>query len=145
MIALASDHAGFHLKEEIKKLLETRGIEFKDFGSYSDKRSDYPDFAHAASSAISRGECDRGILVCGTGVGVGIVANKHTGVRAAMCQIPEAARLSRLHNDANVLAIGGRLLNWETARTIVEVFLDTEFEGGRHIGRLDKIHKLTNL
>lgn len=145
MIALASDHAGFRYKEAIKTILETRGIVFKDFGTYSDERSDYPDFAHAASAAVSRGECERGILVCGTGIGVGIVANKHTGVRAAMCQIPEAARLSRLHNNANILTIGGRLMNWETARTIVEVFLDTEFEGGRHIARIEKIHKLTSL
>jgi ribose 5-phosphate isomerase B len=145
MIALASDHAGFHYKEKIKQLLGDRGIEYKDFGTYSPDPSDYADYAHTASVAISRGECERGIFICGTGIGVGIVANKHRGIRAAMCQIPEAARLSRLHNNANVLTIGERLIDWETAREIVRVFLDTEFEGGRHAARIEKIHSLTDL
>jgi len=143
MVAIASDHAGFEFKEKVKEILQKRGISFKDFGAHSDERSDYPDFAHQASVAISRGECEKGILVCGTGIGVGIVANKHRGVRAAMCQIPEAARLARLHNDANVLAIGQRLIDWEEAEKIIAVFLDTEFEGGRHKIRVDKIHSLT--
>ncbi len=144
MIALASDHAGFAYKEKIKEILQQRGISFKDYGATSDESSDYPDFAHHASEAISQGECDRGIFVCGTGIGVGIVANKHKGVRAAMCQIPEAARLARLHNNANVLTIGERLLDWETASEIITVFLDTNFEGGRHTARVEKIHSLTN-
>lgn len=143
MIAIASDHAGFEYKEKVKEILKKRGISFKDFGAQSDDRSDYPDFAHQASEAISSGECEKGILVCGTGIGVGIVANKHRGVRAAMCQIPEAARLARLHNDANVLAIGQRLLDWKSAEEIINIFLDTEFEGGRHKIRVDKIHSLT--
>lgn len=126
-------------------LLEERGIEYKDFGAHTDERSDYPDFAHTASESVSRGECERGIFICGTGIGVGIVANKHIGVRAAMCQIPEAARLSRLHNNANVLTIGERLIDWETAREIIELFLDTKFEGGRHVTRVEKIHTLTSL
>lgn len=145
MIALASDHAGFRYKEKIKYLLDERGIEYKDFGPTTDERTDYPDFAHTASLAVSSGECQRGIFICGTGIGVGIVANKHPGIRAAMCQIPEAARLSRLHNDANVLTIGERLIDWDTARMIIGIFLDTEFEGGRHVHRIEKIHSLTNL
>ncbi len=143
MIAIASDHAGYTFKEKIKEILQQRGISFKDYGASSDERSDYPDFAHAASEAISQGECERGIFVCGTGIGVGIVANKHKGVRAAMCQIPEAARLARLHNNANVLTIGERLIGWDTAVEIITVFLDTEFEGGRHADRVEKIHSLT--
>lgn len=145
MIALASDHAGFRYKERIKTLLQDRGFSYKDFGAYSEEPSDYPDFAHAASMAISNGECERGIFVCGTGIGIGIVANKHPGVRAAMCQIPEAARLARLHNNANVLTLGERLVDWQTAEDIIKRFLDTKFEGGRHAIRIEKIHSLTKL
>lgn len=145
MIALASDHAGFQYKVSVKKLLEDHKLTYKDFGAYSDERSDYPDFAHAASDAVSKGECDRGIFICGTGIGIGIVANKHKGVRAAMCQIPEAARMARLHNNANILTIGERLVDWDAARQIILTFLETGFEGGRHNGRIEKIHSLTGL
>jgi ribose 5-phosphate isomerase B len=143
MIALASDHAGFNYKERVKELLTHLGLPFTDFGTNSEKSVDYPDFAHTASESISKGSCGRGIFICGTGIGVSIVANKHQGIRAAACQTVEAAALSREHNDANVLCLGERLTTWETAKEIIEVFLKTEFEGGRHERRIKKIHSLT--
>jgi ribose 5-phosphate isomerase B len=139
MIALASDHAGFAYKERLKTLLAARGMTWKDCGTFSAERCDYPDFAHAAAEAVLRGECDRAILVCGTGLGIGMAANRHPGIRAASCQVPDAARMSRLHNDANVLAIGERLVSWEEAAQIVDLWLDTPFEGGRHTDRVRKI------
>ena len=145
MIALASDHAGFEYKESVKKLLEEQKIPYKDFGTNSKESTDYPDWAHSASDSITRGECDRAILVCGTGVGMSIVANKHKGVRAAVCESVTAARLSRQHNNANVLTIGERITGWEAAADIIRAFLSTSFEGGRHEARVEKIHKLTNL
>jgi len=144
MIALASDHAGFSYKEKIKGILNEMQLPFTDFGTHSNESTDYPDYGHAASVAISKGECDRGILVCGTGIGMSIVANKHAGVRAAACETIEAAELSRKHNDANVLCIGERLTTWDEAQSIVKIFLQTEFEGGRHERRVAKIHSLTS-
>ncbi|MBI5645739.1 MAG: ribose 5-phosphate isomerase B [Ignavibacteriae bacterium] len=138
-IALASDHAGFAYKEKFKELLVSLGHEWKDYGTHSADRADYPDYAHRASEAILRGECTRGIFVCGTGLGIGIAANRHRGIRAASCQVLEAARMSRLHNDANVLAIGERLVPWELAVEMITVWLETGFEGGRHVDRLVKI------
>jgi len=145
MIALASDHAGFHYKERLKTLLEELKMPYRDFGSASEQSTDYPDWAHAASEAITRGECDRGILICGTGIGMAIVANKHRGVRAAVCESVTAARLSRQHNDANVLTVGERITGWESVADIVRTFLTTSFEGGRHERRVGKIHSLTKL
>jgi ribose 5-phosphate isomerase B len=145
MIALASDHAGFEYKERLKGVLTSLGLSYRDFGTASQEASDYPIFAHAAAAAVSTGECESGILLCGTGIGMSIVANKHPGVRAAACQCVEAARFSRLHNDANILAIGGRLTDWATAEAIVREFLTTPFEGGRHERRVELIHTLTNL
>jgi ribose 5-phosphate isomerase B len=145
MIALASDHAGFDYKERVKKLLDEMKISYKDFGTNSTESTDYPDWAHRASDSISKGECDRGILVCGTGIGMSIVANKHKGVRAAACESVTAARLSRQHNNANVLTIGERITGWEAAADIIRTFLTTSFEAGRHEARVEKIHKLTNL
>ena len=139
MIALASDHAGFEYKEKIKALLDTIGEYWKDFGTHIPERCDYPEYAHLASQAITNGECARGIFVCGTGIGIGITANRHRGVRAASCQVIEAARMSRLHNDANVLAIGERLVSWDLAEEMIRVWLTTPFEGGRHISRIAKI------
>lgn len=139
MIALASDHAGFDYKERVKKLLDARGLEWKDYGAYSEERSDYPDFAHKGAGGIQAGECDRGIFVCGTGVGISIAANRHRGIRASACQIVEAARMTRLHNDSNVLCIGQRLVSWELAEEMIHVWLDTGFEGGRHVPRIEKI------
>ncbi|MDH7515551.1 MAG: ribose 5-phosphate isomerase B [Bacteroidota bacterium] len=140
-IALASDHAGFAYKERLKSLLADLGHTWKDFGTYSPDRADYPDFVHPAAESVAQGECERGIFVCGSGIGVGITANRHRGVRAASCQIVEAARLSRLHNDANVLAIGARLTAWETVAQMVELWLVTPFEGGRHEPRIAKIER----
>ena len=139
MIALASDHGGFEFKERTKVLLDTLDLAWKDFGTDSDESVDYPDYAHAAAEAILRGECDRGIFICGTGIGISLAANRHAGIRAAACQIPEAARMSRRHNDANVLALGQRLVDWETAEVMIRIWLDTPFEGGRHERRIKKI------
>ncbi|HLE33501.1 MAG TPA: ribose 5-phosphate isomerase B [Bacteroidota bacterium] len=144
MIALASDHAGFPYKERLKQLLDELKLPYKDFGTQSPESTDYPDWAHKASDAIAKGECDRGILVCGTGIGMSIVANKHKGIRAAVCESVTAARLARLHNDANVLTIGERIIGWESVVDIVKTFLTTSFEGGRHERRVKKIHSLTD-
>jgi ribose 5-phosphate isomerase B len=144
MIALASDHAGFSYKEKIKTILDELQLPFADFGTNSNESTDYPDYGHAAALAVSKGECDRGILICGTGIGMSIVANKHVGVRAAACETIEAAELSRKHNDANVLCIGERLTTWDEAQAIVRIFLKTDFEGGRHERRVAKIHSLTS-
>ena len=143
MIAIASDHAGFHYKEKVKSLLTIMKLEFKDFGTHSADSVDYPDFAHAASEAISVGQCDQGIFVCGSGIGVSIVANKHKGVRAAACESVTAAELSRKHNNANVLCFGERLVGWGVAEEMITVFLNTNFEAGRHTQRVEKIHSLT--
>lgn len=145
MIALASDHAGFEYKESIKKLLDELKLAYADFGPATNDATDYPEWGHLASQAVSRGECESGILVCGTGIGMSIVANKHKGVRAAVCESVSAARLARQHNNANVLTIGERLTGWEAVADIVKVFVSTSFEGGRHARRVDKIHTLTNL
>ena len=138
-IALASDHAGFFLKEELKKLLSEMGHRYTDFGTDSQESCDYPDFAFPAAEAVASGECDAGILVCGSGIGMSMCANKVKGIRAALCYTPEAARLSRLHNNANVLCLAARLTQKETALEIVRVWLQTEFEGGRHLRRVNKI------
>jgi ribose 5-phosphate isomerase B len=144
-IAIASDHAGFEYKEKLKGLLKELGHDFVDFGAFSPDSTDYPDFAYPAAQAVANGECERGIFICGTGVGVSIVANKVKGIRAANCCSVEEARLSRQHNDANVLTLGARLITWDSAKEIVRVWLETEFEGGRHARRVEKIHKLTGL
>jgi ribose 5-phosphate isomerase B len=145
MLALASDHAGFDYKEKIKPLLDQLGVPYKDFGTTSGESTDYPDWGHLACQAITSGECDRGILICGTGIGMSIVANKHKGIRGAACESTTAARLSRQHNNANVLALGARVTGWESATDIIRVFLSTPFEGGRHERRVNKIHDLTGL
>ncbi|MCI0708266.1 MAG: ribose 5-phosphate isomerase B [Ignavibacteriae bacterium] len=145
MIALASDHAGYDYKERIKPLLDELKVPYKDFGTTSRDSTDYPDWAHAAATSVSNGECDRGILICGTGIGMSITANKHKGVRAAVCESVTAARLARQHNNANVLTIGERITCWESAVDIIKTFLFTPFEGGRHGRRVEKIHTLTSL
>ncbi|MCS7169267.1 MAG: ribose 5-phosphate isomerase B [Candidatus Kapabacteria bacterium] len=142
-IAVASDHAGFAYKERLRELLHQVGNEVQDYGAYSEESSDYPDFAILAARAVARGEADCGILICGSGIGMSIVANKVPGVRAANCCTEEMARLSRQHNNANVLTFGARLLPFEQAWRMVQVFLETSFEGGRHERRVGKIHKLT--
>ena len=143
MIAVASDHAGFQYKEKTKEVLKSLNIQFKDFGTNSADSVDYPDFAHAASESVSKGECEQGILVCGTGIGVSIVANKHKGVRAAACESVSAVGLARRHNNANVLCIGERLVTWDVAEEMIKIFLNTNFEAGRHTRRVEKIHSLT--
>ena len=145
MIAIGADHAGFEMKEKIKALLKSMGLDVQDFGTNSAESTDYPDYAHNVADAVSSGKAERGILVCGTGIGMSIVANKHSGVRAASVESVEATKLARQHNDANVLTLGARLTPWERAQEMVETFLNTSFEGGRHQRRVEKIHTLTNL
>ena len=145
MIALASDHAGYEYKEKLKKLLDEMNLPYRDFGTQSSESTDYPDWAHLAAQAVSSGECDRGILICGTGIGMSMVANKHKGVRAAACESVTAARMARQHNNANVLTLGERVASWESVVDIVKTFLSTSFEGGRHEQRVRKIHSLTDL
>ena len=139
MIALANDHAGIALKTEIKKLLDQRGMEYKDFGTNTEASVDYPIYGEAAGRAVASGECERGIIICGTGIGISIAANKVKGVRAALCTNCFMAERARRHNDANILALGARVLGSGLALKIVETFLDTDFEGGRHQRRIDII------
>jgi RpiB/LacA/LacB family sugar-phosphate isomerase len=141
-IALGADHAGVALKDRLKRLLDERGIEYKDFGATSTDSVDYPDFASAVAHEVASGAFDRGILVCGTGIGMALAANKITGVRAAPVVDLESARLAREHNNANVLAIGARVTPPERALDLVRTFLRTEFEGGRHERRLQKVAAL---
>ena len=139
IVGLCSDHAGFELKEYIKTILDKRGLSYKDFGTYSSDSCDYPDFAHLMGKAVEAGEVSPGIAVCGTGNGISMTLNKHRGVRAALCWREDIAKLAREHNDANVLSMPGRFISKEEAKKIVEIFLDTPFEGGRHQRRIDKI------
>jgi len=141
IIAIGCDHAGYKLKEYLLKYLSDKKIVVKDFGTYSEERADYPDFAHAVSVAIENKECDLGILICGSGNGINITANKHQGIRAALCWNEEVAALARQHNDANIISLPARFMNEETAVKCVEAFLNTQFEGGRHADRVNKISK----
>ena len=138
-VAIASDHAGLSLKRQLAELLEARGHEVKDFGTYSGESVDYPDFASQVARAVGASEVERGVLVCGTGIGMSIVANKHRGVRAAVCTSEFESRMARAHNDANVLCVGQRVVGPGLAQSILEAFLDTAFEGGRHEKRVQKI------
>lgn len=138
-IIIGSDHAGFPLKEVVKQYLAEMGYAVTDAGTDSPANVDYPDFAAIVAQRVSAGEFDRGVLVCGSGVGMSIVANKFPGVRAALCLDEETARMSRLHNDANILVLAGRRTEDEAAKSIAHLWLNTEFEGGRHQRRLDKI------
>lgn len=141
-IGIACDHAGLNLKEIILSFLKDSGIEFDDYGTSGCESVDYPDYGFKVAEAVSRGEVERGILICGTGIGMSIVANKVSGVRAALCNDLFTAKMSRLHNDANVLTIGGRIVGADLAREIVNVWLNTPFEGGRHSKRVDKITEI---
>jgi ribose 5-phosphate isomerase B len=138
-IAVASDHAGFRYKKLVTEILSTQGHEVVDFGTDSEEPVDYPDFIRPAAEAVARGECDRGVVLGGSGNGEAMAANRVRGVRCALCWSEEAARLARLHNDANVISLGQRLLTEEQVRVIVEAWLTTPFEGGRHIRRLAKL------
>ena len=138
-IAIASDHAGFPFKRAIIDHLAERGHEVEDFGTLSEEPVDYPDFVHPAAAAVASGRCERGIVLGGSGNGEAITANRHRGVRCALCWNEESARLARQHNDANVLSLGGRMMSEEQALRIVDIWLTTPFEGGRHAARIRKI------
>ena len=140
MIAIGSDHGGFELKKEIMAHLDARGLEYKDFGTYSDASCDYPVYGKAVANAVASGECERGIIICGTGIGISITANKVHGIRAALCGDCFSAEATRQHNDANVLAFGERVVGEGLALDIVDAFVDTGFSGAeRHRARIDKI------
>ena len=140
MIAVGSDHGGFELKKEIMAHLDARGLEYKDFGTYSDASCDYPVYGKAVAKAVASGECERGIIICGTGIGISIAANKVHGIRAALCGDCFSAEATRQHNDANVLALGARVVGPGLALKIVDTFLDTPFSNGeRHLRRISMI------
>lgn len=137
--AIGCDHAGIGLKNEILPILEELAVEWKNFGTDSEESVDYPDFGERVAEEVSKGNFDRGILICGTGIGMSIVANKFPGIRAALCNDAYSAKMSRLHNDANVLILPGRIIDNDAAKIIVKIWFSTPFEGGRHQRRLDKI------
>lgn len=138
-IAIGADHAGFELKEKVTDYLKRSGFEFKDYGTYSSESADYPDFSHPVALAVENKESDLGILICGSGNGVAITANKHQGIRAAICWLEELASLARQHNDANVLCLPARYISADLAMKIIDKFLNSSFEGGRHERRVKKI------
>jgi ribose 5-phosphate isomerase B len=139
MIAIASDHAGYELKETLKKYLLEKGLQVKDFGTHSLERVDYCDYGFEVGEAVAAGQCEKGILICGTGVGISISANKVKGIRAVVCSEPYSAKLSREHNDTNILAMGARVVGLDLAKMIIDHWISTPFEGGRHGERVKKI------
>ena len=142
MIAIACDHAAVELKREIETMLTELGLEYRDFGTNTTDSCDYPVFAARAAKAVADGSCEKGIVICGTGIGISIAANKVHGIRCALCSDPLSAQLTRQHNDANMLAMGARIIGPELAKNIVKTFLSTPFDGGRHQRRVDLITKL---
>ncbi|MBN2664706.1 MAG: ribose 5-phosphate isomerase B [Bacteroidales bacterium] len=138
-LAMASDHAGYELKLQLIDYLKEKGHVIEDFGTYSTESSDYPDFAHPMAIAVETGKADFGISLCGSGNGINMTANKHQEIRSALCWIPELASLARLHNNANVCALPARFISFYLAKEIVDAFLSTDFEGGRHIARVNKM------
>lgn len=138
-VAFASDHAGYELKEFLIGYMESKGYEIRDFGTHSTESCDYPDYAHPCAEAVEKGECDFGIAMCGTGNGIAMTLNKHQGIRAALCWIPEIASLAKQHNDANILVLPARFVTREEAVKIVDAYLEAKFEGGRHLRRIEKI------
>ena len=144
MYAIGNDHTGVALKELIKKFIEEKGYEVKDFGTQSTDASNYPDIAEAVSQVVASGQCERGILICGTCVGMSIAANKVRGIRAVCCSEPFSAKLSKQHNNANILCFGSRVVGSELAKMIVENWMDAEFQGGRHEVRVNMIHDIEN-
>lgn len=144
MIALACDHAALEMKTMIKNLLNEMGIEYHDYGTFTEDSCDYPIFASRAAKAVANGECEKGILICGTGIGMSIAANKVKGVRCALCHDAFSAEMTRRHNDSNILALGARVTGMEVARMIAKIWLTTPFEGGRHERRVSMITKLEN-
>jgi len=141
-IAIGNDHAAVEMKNEIMAYLESRGIEVVNVGTDSNERFDYPVAAYRAAKLVASGEADGGVLICGTGVGIGIAANKYKGIRCCICSDPYSARLSKQHNNANMIAFGARVIGPETAKMIVDEWLDAEFEGGRHAGRVGLITEI---
>ena len=138
-IAFASDHAGYELKLKLEKYVESKDYEIEDFGTDSEESCDYPDFAHPAAMAVEDGRCAFGIAMCGSGNGIQMTLNKHQGIRAALCWLPELAALAKQHNNANILVLPARFISYEEAVKIVDAYLDAKFEGGRHQRRIDKI------
>lgn len=138
-IGLASDHAGFALKQFVKQYLDEKGLKYHDYGTLTEDSCDYSDFGHALADGVEKGDVYPGIAICGSGEGISMTLNKHAGIRAALCWMPEIAKLCRQHNDANVLVMPGRFIDNDTARGIMDEYLSTEFEGGRHQRRIDKI------
>ena len=145
MIAIGADHGGFELKEHIKKHLDDLGIIYKDYGTYSEDSVDYPDCAAPVCKAIQDGTAENGILICGTGIGISIAANKYKGIRAALCGDVYSAKMTKMHNSSNILCMGGRVVGRELAFMIVDTWLGAEFEGGRHEARIAKIHQAEGL
>ncbi len=143
MIAIGSDHAGYEMKSKIIKQLEEWGVAYRDFGTHNEERTDYPIYAEKVAKAVTSGECEKGILICGTGVGISIAANKIDGIRAVVCSEPYSAKLSREHNDTNILAFGSRVIGEELAKMIVKIWLETDYEGGRHQKRVEQIDLLS--
>ncbi len=141
ILALGSDHGGYEMKEFLKNQLENAGYKVKDFGTYSESSVDYPDIIHPIAKAINDGEYTTGIIMCGSGNGAQMTANKYANVRAGLCWNVEQAKLTRMHNNANILSLPGRFIEFDTAWEMVTTFLETKFEGGRHIGRVEKISK----
>jgi ribose 5-phosphate isomerase B len=139
VIPIGADHAGYELKEKVKDFLNKRGIDVKDFGCYSKDSIDYPDFGHPVAEMVETHPGMRGILICGSGNGINMTANKHQGIRSALCWNKEIAELSRLHNDANIIALPARFISEKEAIEMIEIFLTTQFEGGRHQTRINKI------
>ncbi len=137
--SLGSDHAGFELKEELKRYLESRGLATTDRGCFSSERADYPDFAHSVAEDVEKGASRFGLIICGSGNGINMAANKHRGIRSALCWKPELASLARQHNDANILALPARFISTQEAKDILDAFLVASFEGGRHALRVEKI------
>ena len=142
MIAIGNDHAGFELKDAVISVLKEFNIEYKDFGCHSEASVDYPDIAKVACEAVVSGECEKALLFCGTGIGISMAANKVKGIRAACCHDYFSVKFTRLHNNANALCMGGRVIGTGLALELIDVFLDTGFEGGRHQTRIDKIHAI---
>ncbi|EFI42035.1 ribose 5-phosphate isomerase B [Peptoniphilus sp. oral taxon 386] len=141
-VGFGSDHAGFFLKEILKKHLEEKGFECVDYGTYSEDRVDYPDYGKLVGEKVASGEVDKGVLICGTGIGISISANKVKGVRAAVCSEPYSAKMTVRHNDANIIAMGARVVGEDVAKMIVDTFFSEEFEGGRHLDRVNKMMKI---
>ena len=139
-IAIGSDHAGFELKQQLIPYLESKSLEMMDHGCYTQERVDYPDFAHTVAKAVLKNEVVYGILMCGSGNGINMAANKHAGIRSALCWSPEISALARQHNDANILVLPARYITFTEAKAIVDAFLDNVFEGGRHADRIKKIN-----